>query len=417
MRTISLLMLIVTAGMAQVPPARTHVLFNLARPEGGPFPSNRFTVLDPSQLTRRRVNLPMPDCGVRRSDCADLQVVNELDGFSVQPRLSIPFDGPIDPGSVTSRTIFILRLESTAHPEGPIGTVVGLNQLVWDPSTNTLYAESDEQLDQHTVYALIVTSGVLDPRGNPVLASQEFRNFRRNRHFSEDIQPKQPHDGQYENSVDEGIQAAVRAGVRDGEVVAASVFTTQSVTAVLEKVRAQLDSTTAAPANFLIGRQGQRTVFRLDQIKGITWNRQTGDNPPVFTASAVAVSLLNAYAPGAVAGIAFGKYTSPDYMNHPGEYIPPIETLTGIPQVQGLNQVYFNLFLPSTPRPPAGWPVVIWGHGGSGSKDDNVYNIAASLASQGLATIAISAVGRGGGPQGTLQVNLMTGESVILPSG
>lgn len=375
----------------------THARFDLSTPQGAPFPSNRFTVPEPSHITGLRVNLPLPDCDARPSDCADLRVVNELDGFNIQPRLSIPFDGPIDPGSVTSGALFLLRL--------PGGPAVGINQVIWDPATKTAYAESDELLDQHTRYALIVTARVRDGAGQPVLASQEFRNFR------------QLVDGEYQRALQEAVQAAVQAGVAEMDIVAASVFTTQSVTAVLEKVRDQLDGSTAGPATLQLGPQGYRTVFRLDQVKGITWNRQTGDNPPKFTPSAVGLSFLDAFAPGAVGRIAFGKYPSPDYMLHPGEYIPATGTLTGMPQVQGANDVYFNLFLPSSPMPAAGWPVVIWGHGGSLSKDDNVYNVAASLASQGLATIAINALGRGGGPQGTLRVDLVTGESITLPSG
>jgi Tol biopolymer transport system component len=71
-----------------------HPRFDLTAPQGGPFPSNRFTVADASENTGLRVGLPKPDCVARPSDCADLGVINELDGFNLQPRLSIPFDGP-----------------------------------------------------------------------------------------------------------------------------------------------------------------------------------------------------------------------------------------------------------------------------------------------------------------------------------
>jgi hypothetical protein len=375
----------------------THALFDLTTHQGAPFPSDRFTVASPDHLTGLRINLPLPDCNARPSDCADLRVVNELDGFNIQARLSIPFDGPIDPTSVTSSTVFLLRL--------PEGTAVGINQIVWDPPTNTLYAESDELLDQHTRYTLIATDGIRDASGQPVLASDGFRQFR------------QLADPRYRDALDEAVRAAGQTGVAEADIVAASVFTTQSVTAVLEKIRSQLDAATAGPASFQLGPQGSRTVFRLDQIKGITWNRQTGDNPPQFTPGGVSVALLNAFTPGAVGRIAFGKYVSPDYMVHPGEYIPAIGTATGTPQVQGVNEVYFNLFLPSSSKPQAGWPVAIFGHGGGGSKDDGVYYVAASLAGQGVATIAISAVGRGGGPRGTLRVDLITGDSVTFPSG
>jgi len=64
----------------------------LDSPASGPFPSDRFTIADPSQNTQRRVDLPIPDCAVRQSDCEDLAVINTLDGFHIEPRLSIPFD-------------------------------------------------------------------------------------------------------------------------------------------------------------------------------------------------------------------------------------------------------------------------------------------------------------------------------------
>lgn len=73
-----------------------HALFDLEPPNTGSFPSDWFTVEDPSHNTGRRVNVPLPDCALRVSDC---------EGFNL-PRLSIPFDGPIDPTSVTSDTIF-----------------------------------------------------------------------------------------------------------------------------------------------------------------------------------------------------------------------------------------------------------------------------------------------------------------------
>jgi hypothetical protein len=103
---------------------------------------------------------------VRVSDCADLDVINTLDGFNLQPRLSIPFSGPIDVATVSSETVFLVRLGDALGGSG--GETVGINQIVWDPATNTLHAESDELLDQHTRYLLVVTTGVLDAGGEPI---------------------------------------------------------------------------------------------------------------------------------------------------------------------------------------------------------------------------------------------------------
>src|SRR5262245_9149785 len=48
-----------------------------------PFPSDRFTVADPSQNTGLRVNLPLPDPATHLSDYHDTQVLNTLDGFNL----------------------------------------------------------------------------------------------------------------------------------------------------------------------------------------------------------------------------------------------------------------------------------------------------------------------------------------------
>jgi len=115
--------------------------------------------------------------------------------------------------------------------------------------------------------------------------------------------------------------------------------------------------------------------------------------------------------------VAFGKYVSPDYMVHPGEYIPPVGTRTGTPQVQGTNEIYFNLFLPSSAKPAGGWPVVILGHGGLLSKNSVPFQVASTMAATGIATIAINVVGHGSGPLGTLTVRQMVGDPVTLAAG
>ena len=95
-----------------------HALFDLSMPASGPFPSNWFTLKDGTQNTGLRVNLPLPDPATHPSDYQDTQVINTLDGFNLQPRLSVPFDGSIDVNSVTSQTMFLVSLGDTLnhHP-------------------------------------------------------------------------------------------------------------------------------------------------------------------------------------------------------------------------------------------------------------------------------------------------------------
>src|SRR5262249_44169125 len=183
----------------------TFAAFDLDARESGPFPSDRFTVADSSQLTGRRVNLPLPDRATHPSDYDDVRVLNELDGFNVQPRLSIPFSGPIDPNTVSSATVFLIRLGDTLEPTDRGGPVVGINQVVWDPATTSLHSESDQLLDQHTLYALILTDGVRDPDGRTVEASEAFRRFRHDLNFG---QTHDPALKAYRQSLLEALEAA-----------------------------------------------------------------------------------------------------------------------------------------------------------------------------------------------------------------
>ena len=57
------------------------------------FPSNTLTVRDPLQLTGRRVALPLPDCATAPTDCNTVKQLNQLDGFDIDPRISLTFGG------------------------------------------------------------------------------------------------------------------------------------------------------------------------------------------------------------------------------------------------------------------------------------------------------------------------------------
>lgn len=401
----------------------TFAAFNLDTPASGPFPSDRFTVADTSQLTNRRINLPLPDAAARPSDHADVSVINTLDGFNLQPRLSISFSGPIDVTTVNSTTVFLVKLGDTTAPEDAGGQIVGINQTVWDVATNTLHVESDELLEQHTRYALFVTRGVQDAAGQPVEASDEFARFRRDLSFG---QSQDPALNEYRQDLLAAVSAAESARVKPKDIVTASVFTTMSTTAVLEKIRDQLHAARPASADFLLGPSGERTVFDLGDVAGITWNQQTRVAGPL-NPFAVNVDFLH-FIPGAVGQVAFGKYASPNYLA--GEQlIPPVATRTGTPVVQGVNEVSFNLYLPTGPSPEGGWPVAIFGHGVGGSKQGGLPGgpggpvvgdslaLAASLAEQGIATIAINVVGHGFGPLSTLTVTPSAGEPVTFLAG
>jgi hypothetical protein len=88
-------------GVAEDPDGDVFAAFDLGAPDTGPFPSDIFTVADPTHNTGRRVAYPYPDCAERPSDCDDIAVINTLDGWGVQTQIAIPFSGDIDPASVS----------------------------------------------------------------------------------------------------------------------------------------------------------------------------------------------------------------------------------------------------------------------------------------------------------------------------
>src|SRR5262245_35006266 len=409
---------LVSCAVLQVAPAAAagvRPMFDLSDPAGSPFPSDRFTVGDASQNTGLRVNLPKPDCTTRTSDCQHIDLLNELDGFNLQPRLSVPFSGPIDVNTVSSHTVFLTSLGSTLPRGAASMRVIGIDQIVWDVATNTLHAEPNELLDQHTSYILVVTRGLRDAVGDPIEPAEPFRDLDRVPDFHS------PEDAAlvgYRPELIRGLVRLVTAGVVDPrEIAAASVFTTMSVTATLEKIRDQIKSATPEPADFNLGPGGTRTVFPLNDVTAITFSAQIGaGSPPAFTNAPVAFAALRAV-PDAVGTIAFGKYTSPDYQVHPGEFIPQIATRSGVPVVQQINEIFFNLFLPSGAKPATGWPVAIVGHGNGNDKHTTLLRVAAKMAEHGVATIGINAQGFGFGGLGTLTVSQTTGRSVTFPGG
>src|SRR4051812_5243387 len=131
---------------------------------GQPFPSDRSTVIDKAQLTGLRVALPKPDCAAFPSDCADVDVLNTLDGFNVDARVSIPFSGPIDLATVRPDTVFLTDRK---------GDRVALDRVVWTAATNTLHGNPAVYLDQDTTYVLAVTDGVR-AAGGGALAPTDF---------------------------------------------------------------------------------------------------------------------------------------------------------------------------------------------------------------------------------------------------
>ncbi|MCU1220974.1 MAG: hypothetical protein JWN42_2171 [Candidatus Angelobacter sp.] len=399
--------------------AETHPLFNLQSNTQSPFPSDRFTVFDRQQLTGLRVNVPSPNCATNPSDCADITLLNQLDGFNLQPRLSIPFDGGIDVSTANSSTIFLVKLPGRGLGEDEFEhstpQVIGINQIVWDPASLTLFAESNDHLDEDSNYILIVTNGVHDAQGNPIAAAAGFAQFV---HGDGEVDGKNADRllKRYQQALKSALDEDVleRLGVSRRNIAAASFFTTESATATLRSIREQVKAAGAPAVNFNLGSGGEKTVFPLNTVTGLTWNVQALTVGPLIPNSLNALLGALQVFPGSISTMAFGKFSGQHWQNA-GVFIPQVPTRQSVP-AQGTEDIFFNLFIPSGPRPTNGWPVAIFGHGFTDSKQGAPFAVASTLAHNGIASISINVVGHGFGPNSTLTVKQGT-TSVTLPEG
>src|SRR5947208_1916177 len=97
------------------------------------FPDDFFSVRDTGNITRKRVNfrkgIDYPACNSSNySICDGFAMLNTLDGFDLQPRVTVPFSGPISVGSVNLSNFYVRGA----------GGRTGLSQWVWAPATKTL---------------------------------------------------------------------------------------------------------------------------------------------------------------------------------------------------------------------------------------------------------------------------------------
>jgi hypothetical protein len=295
------------------------------------FPSDRLTVADPGQVTGRRVDLSTANCGAPIS-CGLVAELNELDGFDLDPRIAVQFSGPVDPAEVASRI--------TVQEKGTEWRT-GVDRVVWDPTTNTLYAHPVEQLSPATTYRLHVEDGP----GNRSLKDS---------------------------------------------------FTTMSATDGLLDIREQIDSGQALRAT------GTTPGLRVEGVFPATGTTVSLVQDTSTTgADTTAVVPVPQAATGGT--LVFGSFEAPSWLG-PDVTIAQTPTGDAGPQPLGKVRLPFVAVLPAGPAPAGGWPTAVFGHGFTRSTAD-VFLAAVVNARSGLATIATNVVGHGYGPGSTWQVS------------
>lgn len=113
------------------------------------FPSDTFTVPDAGQITGLRIDLPddscssLPACGLHKR-------LEQLDGFDLDPRMSVTFDQQVDPARAM-RQVKVVRADGT-------GSAIGVDRVVYDAATKTGYAHPVRQLEPATTYKIVIAS-------------------------------------------------------------------------------------------------------------------------------------------------------------------------------------------------------------------------------------------------------------------
>jgi len=380
-------------------PGGVTVVWNPADPTIGPFPTDFLTTPDAAQKSGMRVNLPMPDCMTAPSDCQDTQLINQLDGFQTVPRISVTFSGPIDITTM-HHAIYYVELQNLTQEEHGImapGGTLYLTQGIYDPTTNTMYGKPDGNLDQHSQIAVVVLDTIHDLDGNPIQPDPGF---------SACVAQTSP-DTAYCAELSQAVNS-VAAQFAPANIVGATVFTTMNVTTWMEKAYAQLPNLTQPPQPLQ-----PPLLIQYANIASLVLHEQVADNPSQFVD--VPLPLNNPLFMG-IGAIGFGSFASPNFLNGQ-QVIPWTPTGQDVALPGSINEITFHVFLPATPEPPNGYPVVIFGHGFGDSQWGGPSAVAPKLAQAGFATIAINAVGHGFGPQSEVIITDRLGNVTTLNAG
>lgn len=367
-----------------------------------PLPNNLLL----SGTTDLTLNIPVAN----PNNFADPQVaVNALDGWSTVGPGQVQFSAaPKASTVVPGDTVRVFEVTLTGPGGGVTGVVRELAAgtdfatavVPSDSTSRTVAIVPTKPLKQLTSYMAVVTTGVTDNNGNDATPDQTYFLSKRtsplcvNGASTEPLLPAATACAleplrQLTNS---HLAAAAGKGISPDRVVVSWVFTTQSVTPVLQAAVGKVQQSPApltrvAPTGKTIGDLGLGLAPIADIYIG------TLDVPYYLKAPA------NATPPAQAAAVLQGFWQAA-----PGAYVPPFNaaglspTSTNVtfanpfPVASKTETIPLILTVPNAAsgktRPAAGWPIVIYQHGITRNRTD-AFAISQTLASQGFAVIAI----------------------------
>jgi hypothetical protein len=336
------------------------------------------------QLPHPKTGMPLTAADCNTTDTSILLVcgLNTLDGFStLAPLISENSDkagaldqGLIDAKTLTPASVGIVKLKSDA-PAAIQTTPKWTPCLNCQSSANAagvpqttpqqLQWKLDAPLDEKTTYFSYVSSAVKDSAGKPVIANPVFALVRSSAPLLADGKSTVSLISDDQAKQLEPLRAAfapafdglAKGGVQRADVALAFPFTTQSESTILDTLY---------------------TVPKQAAAAGLP-------DFPIATVKATAQYTAAAGAAGIpitdIADFYAGAWLTPVLVTGPGGTFNPDPTKIKILPVQ------WAMSIPAGTPPAGGWPVTIFGHGFTRSRNDFLA-IANSLAKAGPAVIA-----------------------------
>jgi hypothetical protein len=138
----------------------TQLLYEPKSPDVGPFPSDVLTEPDAAQKTGRKMNLPVSQNCLAQPAACDAELINGLDGFSVEPRIRLCFTQPVA-NSTIADGVYLIGLHRPTQ-------LIRIGRIFVDPATNCVSAKPDIVLDPGRRYVMFITDNIRDAAGKPV---------------------------------------------------------------------------------------------------------------------------------------------------------------------------------------------------------------------------------------------------------
>jgi hypothetical protein len=317
------------------------------------------------------------------------QALDLMDGFGTTSATFFFFSGAIDPGSLPASPVLSPALTDSVFCVDtatltPVPIEVKANVDTRIPNVLSVLPVPGKPLKGKASYACVVRRAVTGG-GDPVEPSADWISVR---------------DGASANSdadaiFDSVVSALGGAGVLASDIAGMTVFTTESTSNDLRRIRDDVLPTLAVPtADF------------------------TSRPEYIFSGPVALNNLVGANPHADIATIASGYYESPRFQTHDpngdgvGQDVPlppsfvncavPCETtderftrdITGKPIVIDVPKIPFTVVIPAGSPPAGGWPIIIQQHGLGGQRD-TVVAFGELDAAKGFASIGIDAVAHG----------------------